>query len=175
MRQFGPEEVKTLNRRLHPCQQGDWETPEDDEPSCPSPRSWVQEWCEMSWVKGPLSTFSSELGFPLTSLLCRNFWISPPRNLDRLVFCIPGSLFLSRDPVLQGLLRGTNVPTYIFPEVPVCSLPRSPNIAWFPHGASLHLSFRAECDAALHFAGFVHSKTNKQRPKHTPAGLLSEN
>ena len=110
---------KTLKQRFHPLWQRDWKASEDDEPRILPPPAGCR-----NGVKS-LGQRPGAGPFLLTSLFCRDFCMSPPRNLDMLVFCIRGALFISRDPGLRGLLLGGNVPTYIFPEVPACSLPSS--------------------------------------------------
>lgn len=142
------------------------------------PHCWMWECCDMPCVGGLLTATSAQsLAFLLPL---------PPAQSETLGCLLPGILtgwyfeFQSSYSSQETLhfwvsLQGESVPTYILPEVPVCSLPRFPISSSSPRRASLCLSFRAECDAAIHFAVFVHIKTNKQRPKHTPAGLLSEN
>lgn len=138
------------------------------------PLLWLWEWRDMPWIGGPYSNLSSELGV-FCSLPClhRDFWMSPPRNLERLVFWIPVVLFLSRDPALLGLPAGREWAYLHFPWSACLLLPRLPLPSASPvmPARASHL----QRDAAIHFAVFVHIKTNKQRPKHTPAGLLSEN
>ena len=165
---------KTLKQRFHPGWQRGWKALEDNEPRTSRP----QPVAEMVWNapgQGPCQRLRLGAGpFLLTSMFCRNFGMSPPRNLDMLVFCICGALFISRDPVLRvSCWEGMCLPTFS-PKCLHVHYP-APKYRLHPRGASLRLLFWAECDATLHFAGFVHIKTNKQRPKHTPAGLLSEN
>lgn len=132
------------------------------------------------WYKMPSqgllqATAAQSSAFLLTSLPAQRLWMSP-RDLDRLEFSNPGSPIHLKRPCASGFpcRERMCLPAFSLKCLFVC-YPDSQISSSLPCCASLRLSFREECDAAIHFAVFVHIKTNKQRPKHTPAGLLSEN
>lgn len=103
----------------------------------------------------------------------RDFWTSLPHGLHRQEFWNPDIPVEFISPSDWGLLctRGYTCEYMLFLYELLCSLhplPKSSSFLDAPAWAS-HL------DKAQGYPSGVCTHQNKQRPKHTPAGLLSEN
>lgn len=125
--------------------------------------------------QGPLNDFTSELSVSAHLPICtETFGCLLSITLTGWCFESWQSYSFQETPCFWVSLQGGNVPTYIFPEVLACSLLAFPNVVCLPMVQSCPLLPR-EGRSAMLLSILQSLCTSKQRPKHTPAGLLSGN
>ena len=116
---------KTLKQRFHPGWQRGWKASEDNEPRTLPPPAGCRNGVKCPG-SGALSAASAWSWAILTHFhVLQKFWhVSSQKSWHAGILHLWSPIHL-KGPCASGLLLEGNVPTYIFPEVPACSLSSS--------------------------------------------------